>query len=321
MTRAFTSFDYLGVKALRWTVGESLFEVVPEVGARLMRWQRAGRDVLHWPDNLSDLGQIAETYGGNPILFPFPARCFVGGKACQWIDPDGMRRQMPMHGLAKQGRFALMHADDAGFVATFCPDELARECYPFVYVFSVAYRFGQDQLSCEFSLENQGNRPIPWSAGHHFYFRMPLLDNVGIAAHRVQIVSTKSCLVNPATQGKMVALPPIRNEESIDNPLLANAVIHYGLRSNVARLLARSETAGMEIILEHGASSTPPPEYAFVTWSPALDAAFYCVEPWMGPSNSPEHRTGLHWVAPGQRSSHVVTVRICELNASTCPDY
>lgn len=309
-TLTLETFDYLGTKGLRWTVGESTFEAVPELGARLMRWRCAGRELLYWPDNLTESTQIAEAYGGNPILFPFPARCFVDGEAFQWIDPDGNRRPMPMHGLAKQGRFALTQVDDSGFVATFCPDASAHHSYPFDYLFSVTYRFAGDQLTCEFILENRGSRSIPWSAGHHFYFRLPLVDGAGIAAHRVRIDATKAALANLKTQGKLMALTPFRHEESLANPQLANAVIHYGLRSNEARLQAGSETDGVEITLSHGLQSPPHPEIAFLTWCPALDGAFYCVEPWMGPSNAPEHQTGLHWVEPGRSGSHVVTVRI-----------
>ena len=275
-----------------------------------MRWRWAGRERLYWPEDLTDSGQIAEAYGGNPILFPFPARCFVGGEVLQWIDPDRMRRPMPMHGLAKQGRFALTQVNDSGFVATFCPDESAHQSYPFDYLFSVAYRFASDQLTCEFILENQGSRSIPWSAGHHFYFRMPLIEGAGIVAHRVRIDAAKACVVNLKTQGKLLSLTPFRTEESLDNLQLANAVIHYGLRSNEARLRAESERDAVEIILSHGLQSVPHPEFAFVTWCPALDGSFYCVEPWMGPSNAPEHHAGLHWVEPGRRGSHVVTVRI-----------
>lgn len=312
-TLTLETFDYLGVKALRWTVGESTFEAVPELGARLMRWRCAGREMLYWPDDLIDAGQIAEAYGGNPILFPFPARCFVDGEAFQWTDPEGNCRPMPMHGLAKQGRFILTHVDDSGFVARFYPDELAHQSYPFDYLFSVAYRFASDQLMCEFILENRGSQSIPWTAGHHFYFRLPLIDGAGIAAHRVRIDAAKAGLVNLKTTGKLVGRSPFHREESLDDPQLANAVIHYGLRSNEACLLAESETDGVEIILRHGLQSPPHPEIAFVTWCPALDGAFYCVEPWMGPSNSPEHRIGLHWVPSGGRGSHVVTVRISDL--------
>lgn len=306
------AFDYLGLSGRRWTVGDSIFEALPEQGARLMRWKWRGRDILHWPDDLIDPGQVPGAYGGNPILFPFPARCFVDGVACQWVAPDGICRPMPMHGLARQGRFTIRHADERGFESVFYPDDEARKAYPFNYAFSVSYRFAEDELICEFILENRDNCLIPWSAGHHFYFRLPFIDGVGLAAHRVQLAATKACQVNPTTKGKMVSLPPFGPDESLGNPLLASAVIHYGLKSNQAHLMVQSDSLRREISLRHGVNSIPSFDLAFVTWSPDVEGPFYCVEPWMGPANSPEHKTGLHCVPPGGRHSHVVTVRLSQ---------
>lgn len=304
------TFDYLGAEAFRWTVGESVLEAVPEIGARLMRWRIAGRDILHWPDTVAAASEIPFVYGGNPILFPFPARCFYKGEALRWISPDGGGRFMPMHGLARQGEFALSNVDELGFEAVFCPDDKAREAYPFDYLFSVAYRFKPNAISCELILENRGRQPIPWSAGHHFYFKMPLIDGLANAAHRVQIPATRACFVNLATKGKLVPLPPFKPDEGLDAPQLADAVIHYGLTSNEARLYVDTEGGRREITVCHGEKCPPPSEFAFVTWSPAPEGPFYCLEPWMGPSNATEHQVGLHWVPPGRRCSHVVTVKI-----------
>lgn len=70
------TFDYSGAEAFRWTMGESIFEVIPGLGARLMRWRNAGRDILHWPDTIASASEIPFVHGGNLILFPFPARFF-----------------------------------------------------------------------------------------------------------------------------------------------------------------------------------------------------------------------------------------------------
>ena len=40
-------------------------------------------------------------------------------------------------------------------------------------------------------------------------------------------------------------------------------------------------------------------------------APFYCVEPWMGPPNAPEHKVGLHYVAPGETQRFSVQVHVC----------
>ena len=56
----------------------------------------------------------------------------------------------------------------------------------------------------------------------------------------------------------------------------------------------------------------PLPGATVVTWTEFDDSPFYCVEPWMGPPNSPEHKKGLHWVEPGETESFNVKVSLEE---------
>ena len=59
-----------------------------------------------------------------------------------------------------------------------------------------------------------------------------------------------------------------------------------------------------------GAEKTPAPHTTVVTWTFSETVPYYCVEPWMGPPNAPEHRVGLHHVAPGETQSFVVDVSV-----------
>ena len=54
----------------------------------------------------------------------------------------------------------------------------------------------------------------------------------------------------------------------------------------------------------------PPADATFVTWTESDDSPFYCVEPWMGPANAAEHKTGLHLVPPGGSESFTVSVAV-----------
>ena len=65
-----------------------------------------------------------------------------------------------------------------------------------------------------------------------------------------------------------------------------------------------------DVILRLGTSKVPAPDATFVTWTAAPDSPFYCVEPWMGPANAPDHKRGLHQVAPGDRETFTVTVGV-----------
>src|SRR5512134_774126 len=121
---------YLGREIGRWQVGPSTFLALPEAGARLMNWNvtlgdGSVQDMLYWPE-LQTLEGFHKVRGGNPILFPFCGRSFDRGEIGHWLD-NGVRRPMPMHGIARQGAFKLTRCDAGGFTAVFQPDAAAHE--------------------------------------------------------------------------------------------------------------------------------------------------------------------------------------------------
>ena len=48
-------------------------------GARILRWEKAGREIITWPE-AADWTKILKVRGGNPVLFPVVGRHFVDGK-------------------------------------------------------------------------------------------------------------------------------------------------------------------------------------------------------------------------------------------------
>lgn len=301
--------SHQGHTLTRWRVGSSSFLALPERGARLMNWNvtlgdGSVRDVLYWPERDPE-GEFHRIRGGNPILFPFNARTFDAGEIHFWRDPDGVRRPMPMHGLARQGDFEVVRLDERGFAAVFKPGAEARASYPFEYEFTVIYRFAPLGLSCEFVLANNDTRPIPWSAGHHFYFTVPWTEGHTRANYAIRIPATRTLRQDAA--GRLVSGPVLKLEEPLNNPALIDT-FHLGLRNNTA--VFGPIGAPGEIAVRVGSARVPAPEATFVTWTLAEDSPFYCVEPWMGPANAVENKIGLQWVAPGQSQSFIVDVAI-----------
>jgi galactose mutarotase-like enzyme len=301
--------SYQGRTLTRWRVGSSTFLALPEEGARLMNWNLtfgdgSVRDVLHWPEQ-TDFSNLAKVRGGNPILFPFNARTFDRGAIHHWRAADGVRRPMPMHGLARQGKFKLTRLDARGFAAQFLPDDEARAAYPFDYEFTVDYRFEPLGLTCQFTLENLGKQPLPWCAGHHFYFTMPWNEGAARSDYRIRIPASRWLRQDAA--GQLIAGPPLQSEESLGNPSLVDT-FHTHLRGNEA-IFGKPGVPGA-VVVRLGTEKVPPPDATFVTWTQADDSPFYCVEPWMGPANAAEHQTGLHLVPPGKTQNFVVAVAV-----------
>ena len=263
------------------------------------------RDILYWPE-LNSAEKLWKTRGGNPILFPFAGRSFVKGEIYRWQSPTGECLPMPMHGLARQGCFKTSRIDPHGFSAIFQPDDEARLCYPFDYEFSVSYRFSSLSLACELTLKNLGSTPIPWSAGHHFYFNLPWSEGLTRRDYKIHLPAQKP-LRQDMKNGQLSSIANFKATESLGNPELIDC-IHTALQKNVVTF--GSDKGPGEITMEVGMDKVPPPEMAVLTWSESETAPYYCVEPWMGPPNAPENRVGLHWVPPGKTQSFLVEIKV-----------
>ena len=300
---------YLGRELLRWRTGRSTFLALPELGARLMNWNitlgdGTVRDVLYWPE-IATLDDFAKVRGGNPILFPFTGRSFDRGDIHFWRDDAGVRRPMPLHGLARQGQFQVVRADDRGFIARFVPGDEARACYPFEYDFTVTYRFEPLGFACEFSFENLGREPLPWCAGHHFYFTGPWSEGSKRADYMIRIPAERRLRQDAA--GKLVPGPVLREEESLGQPGLIDT-FHASLRGSQAAFGEKGRPG--DVIVQLGTERVPPQDSIFVTWTLADDSPFYCVEPWMGPPNAMENKVGLQTIPPGKSARFAVSVRL-----------
>ncbi len=263
------------------------------------------RDVIHWPE-AADYQNLASVAGGNSILFPFAGRSYHKGKVDEWKDPRGGVHPMPQHGFARDSKFEIVATSEQGFVAELKPNEAAREAYPFHYRFTVRYEFEQLCFRVYLQLENFDEAPIPWSAGHHFYFTLPWHAGLARKDYRFEIPAKKCFL--PAPDGSLELVKPLEATSSCDLPE-NNERIFTKLKGNLANFGPNNgeEDIGVRLLKD---SDTYSQWNSFVTWTEATDSPFYCVEPWMGPPNSPEHGKGLHLVNPGQSAEFGVEVAL-----------
>lgn len=303
------TIEFEGQTLHRWTVGASTYLAIPERGARLLNWHidlanGTTRDVIHWPAN-ADWSAIGHIRGGNPILFPFVARSFVDGKIGWWKSADGKVRPMPLHGYARDGTFALDQVTPHGFIARFEPGDACQEAYPFHYDFTVEYRFTELALRVELRLHNRDTIAIPWCAGHHFYFTLPWHPDLTEADYRIEIPGRKA--FRHAADGHLDPQPKIPACRAFNDPSMIDRIITH-LKSNEVRF---GPAGGEEdITIRIGEDSVPSKWTSVVTWKEKPDSPYFCVEPWMGPPNAPEHKKGLHLVEPGESQSFRVEVSL-----------
>jgi galactose mutarotase-like enzyme len=276
--------------------------VAPDQGARILSWQRDGREVIRWPDD-ADWSQILKVRGGNPILFPFIARHFVDGKKDQWRDEHGVVRPMPQHGFARNADFAVIEHTDTGLCLRLVDTEGTRGCYPFAFQFDVVVALHPDsRLEIRFETTNTGEAPLPWYAGHHFYLAIPHRE-------RAQWTLRLPCdsWARQRPDGAMVHEEPAGDLLRLDDPAIIDRM-QVGPKTETVTLA--NETSGQRLVfdLSHAGSI---PWYAVTTWTEKPDSDFYCIEPWLGLPNAIHHGEGLRHVAPGEMETAV-----CVLDAS-----
>jgi galactose mutarotase-like enzyme len=212
---------------------------------------------------------------------------------------------MPRHGFARDGRFTVTGAGDSHISGRLEPGEAARVAYPFEYVFTVRYTFEELAFTDLLQLHNIDTRPLPWSAGHHFYFTLPWHRGARRADYRLNMEARKCA--GHAPDGRLLTQRDRESCHDLSDTVLLDR-IHWELRHNRVSFGPRGGEEDVHIII--GDQPAPPKGYAVVTWSESAEAPFYCVEPWMGPPNAAEHGKGLHWVGPGETGSFEVQVSL-----------
>lgn len=305
------TIDYQGQKLLRWNCGPSTFLADPTQGARLMNWNvrhadGSFRDVIYWPEN-PDYNKFAKIRGGNPILFPFAGRSLQAGRPGFWKAPDGAVYKMPQNGFARDSAFEMTDASPDGFTAELITDSTATDSYPFDYRFKVRYEFQELSLRVFLDLENLGDTPLPWSAGHHFYFSLPWHLELHRSDYRFQSPA-KQC----TTLGLDGALQPLPKgwdaEDNFGLPEISDR-IYTKLKGDTFRFgpAGGEEDIAVRILPNCTAAS---PNNAFLLWTESQESPFFCVEPWMGPPNAVAHQRGLHHVGPKETATFGVEVSL-----------
>jgi galactose mutarotase-like enzyme len=186
-------------------------------------------------------------------------------------------------------------------------DERGRNCYPFAYDFRIRFDFLELFLRITFEFENRDAQPLPWCAGHHFYFTLPWHAGLSRRDYVVKIPSKKQW--RHAADGKLVPFAELKGLEAIgfDHPHLSDCIF-TNLKS--ATLSFGPKSGEEDISIKVGEEAIPGAWASVVTWTPDPEAPYYCVEPWMGPPNSPEHKNGLRFAEPGQVDTFVTEVSL-----------
>jgi galactose mutarotase-like enzyme len=279
--------------AIQLSDGQNKIVASPEHGARILRWEHEGREIITWPEN-ADWSKILKVRGGNPVLFPFIARHFVDGKNELWRDGTGTIRPMPQHGFARDAKFSIIEDGPENSLRMRLVDSTnTHEFYPFGFQFDVVVSLlTASRLEVRFETTNTGDHPLPYYAGHHFYLALPHQERADWTLH-----------LPCAAWGRQSADGAIVREEATqDNLSLSDPapIDRFQIGPKESKVTLANGKTGQRLVFELNHAGSVP-WYAVTTWTEKADSDFYCVEPWLGLPNAIHHGEGLRWVAPGTK--------------------
>jgi galactose mutarotase-like enzyme len=264
-------------------------------GARILRWERNGREIITWPND-ADWSKVAKVRGGNPILFPFIARHFVDGKNELWQEESGTVRSMPQHGFAKAAKFAVIDEEGENVLRMRLADtEETRAFYPFSFQYDVVVSLlPSSRLEVRLETTNTGDHPLPYYTGHHFYFAIPHTER---GDWNLQIPC--AAWGRQSSDGAILREPATEDTLRIGDPTIIDR-FQIGPKTSTLTLENARKPSKLVFKLAHPGSV---PWYAVTTWTQTPESDFYCVEPWTGLPNAIHHGEGLRRLAPGAKEA------------------
>jgi galactose mutarotase-like enzyme len=209
-----------------------------------------------------------------------------------------------MHGFARDSAFSVVDAGGDFVVMRLEANETTRAVFPFEFRFEVEIRLSANSLESVFRVENTGDKPMPWSAGHHFYFHIP-------ADRRAEWELELPCREwggQDFSNGKIQTRSAAGERGLVSDPAWIDR-FHVG--PELGRVRLGNLKDGRSISFED-ASAEPGKWYCVTTWTEKPESDFFCVEPWSALPNAVSNGCGLQTTPPGG----VVEIS-CRLRAGT----
>jgi galactose mutarotase-like enzyme len=245
---------------------------------------------------------VAHARGGNPILFPFVARHYVDGELGKWRDANGVVREMPMHGFAREMPFEIVEQSAKVLRMRLTPTAQTHEYYPFDWTFDVIYELNGSTLRLSFETENRGEERMPYYPGHHFYFAV---DHTQRDAWTIDTPCQTWGRIDSAGTLNFEAAQEVQT--TLSDPNLVDR-FHLDFTQPCVTLTNKATDQTIDIGWE--------PHYSSLwkdvtTWTQSNESDFFCVEPWLGLPNAIHHGHGLRWLEPGRWERAACFVRAC----------
>ena len=246
-----------------------------------------------------------------PVLFPI-----VGALRENRAKIDGQWVEMNRHGFAKRSEFALQSQGEGTLSLRLTPTDATRACYPFDFALTVTYTLTDTGYTTAFTVENTGDKPLPFVVGGHPGFNIPVGEEASFEDYviRFEQPETQKC---PVIQADSCLIDPTQTAYTLDNqreiPLrhelfYNDALVFEGLRSTWVQVVHPVTGKGVEMDF----SQFP----MLGIWSAKNDGPYVCLEPWTGcatlttEGDDFAQKKGMQLLPQGEKKDYAFTVKL-----------
>lgn len=271
---------------LTLTDGAYALTVTPEKGGMATSFTKDGEEYLWLRDK--NFESTDRPRCGIPILFPSCSKPEGGVHIF-----GGAAYPIEIHGFADLLPWQVAKADDEAIELTLTPNGLTKFCYPFDFKLTMRYTLAGNTASLALTVENTGDKTLPFSVGFHPYFATSALENVTFD------ITAATCSENAA--GEQPAAPAQITLTKVEGA------------ADSTRLLTGVKSPMVFTDAGNGHKVTVAFDEAkfgkAVLWQQSAES-FVCMEPWNGWANSVNEAGKHEELAPGAASTFAWSVTI-----------
>lgn len=281
--------------------GQVRADVVPELGGIVSSLFLPGpdglpRECLYQHDWFWDPG-TERTRGGIPLLFPICGRLLKNDSPGLY-HIQGAPFHLPIHGFAMRLPWEVQDFRAPDALRLRLADSAAtRAMYPFAFELGLGFCVSAAGLSCELTVRNPGDAPLPYHAGFHPYFATPP-PGMGKEQTLFEAASRARLRYNETKTDVLGSAPP---------PAFPRAIVGDDINGLLLDIAGHGDSRllfpdGFQII------QTASALFRYRQFYTLPDEPFFCDEPWMAPPGSLNRPDASRLLAPGQSESATLLI-------------
>ena len=214
----------------------------------------------------------------SPVLFPI-----VGGLKNNQYNYLGKTYSLNRHGFARDKEFEVIQISDTTIQFILQSTEDTLENYPFHFKLIIEYSIINNQLFCNYSVENLGSEEMYFSIGAHPAFKVSLDKQANFVDWFLEFNEIENVGIYPLTNDGLLEINSTAfinntNQLHLTKELFyKDALVFKNLKSNKISLKSNATKKGLTMQFD---------DFNFFgIWS-AKNADFICLEPWCGVADS-----------------------------------